>query len=66
MDKKPEETTRSVVTMCDNFGGAALAFCWISGVVLATGWWKLAAFCFPPYSLYLFVERLLVVSGFVF
>ena len=30
--------------------GALLAvLAWIAGTVLAPGWWKLAAFVFPPY-----------------
>ncbi len=36
---------------------------WLAGGVLAPGWWKLAAFMFPPYSWYLAVERAMQASG---
>jgi hypothetical protein len=32
-------------------------FAWLAGIVLAAGWWKIAAFAFPPYAWYLVVER---------
>jgi hypothetical protein len=42
---------------------AALA--WLAGTVLAPGWWKLAAFVFPPYPWYLVVERAMQALGLV-
>lgn len=36
---------------------------WLAGTVLAGGWWKLAAFVFPPYSWYLVVQRVMQESG---
>ena len=38
---------------------------WICGTVLAAGWWKLAAFCFPPYAWYLVAELLMHRMGLV-
>lgn len=39
---------------------------WVSGLVIAKGFWStLAAVCFPPWSWYLVVERLLIVNGFI-
>jgi len=35
----------------------AAVLAWIAGTVLAPGWWKLAAFLFPPYPWYLVMER---------
>lgn len=34
-------------------------FLYFGGLVLAQGWWKILAFIFPPYGVYLVVERLL-------
>lgn len=63
---RPSDTGLStVINLCDNFGGAVTALCWISGVVLASGWWKLLAVVFPPYAIYLVVERILLLSGFI-
>jgi hypothetical protein len=44
---------------------AGVLFCllWAGGVVVAAGWWKLAAIVFPPYAFYLFVERLMMYWG---
>lgn len=37
---------------------------WIAGTVLApTGWWKVAAFCFPPYPWYLLAEKAMQAIG---
>jgi hypothetical protein len=39
---------------------------WISGIVLAKGfWWKLLAFLFPLYSWYLVVKHLMILGGFL-
>ena len=38
---------------------------WAAGAVLAPGWWKMAAFVFPPYPWYLVAERALQVLGLV-
>lgn len=38
---------------------------WIAGVVLAAGWWKALAVFFPPYALYLCVERAMQMAGFI-
>lgn len=38
---------------------------WVTGTVLAPGWWKLAAFVFPPYAWYLFAERAMQMAGWV-
>ena len=40
----------------------ALVVAWLAGVVLAHGGWKLLAFLFPPYALYLVVERLMEIA----
>lgn len=39
------------------------AIAWLAGAVLAPGWWKLAAFVFPPYPWYLVVERAMQAAG---
>lgn len=36
---------------------------WIVGVVLASGWLKALAIFFPPYALYLCVERAMTMMG---
>ena len=36
---------------------------WLAGMVLAPGWWKLAAFAFPPYPWYLLTERAMQALG---
>ena len=38
---------------------------WLCGTVLAAGWWKLAAACFPPYAWYLVAELLMRRMGLV-
>jgi len=38
---------------------------WISGVVYAVGWFKLLAVLFPPYAMYLVVEKLMIVNSLV-
>lgn len=38
---------------------------WVAGVVLASGWWKALAVFFPPYALYLCVERMMTIAGFL-
>ena len=43
--------------------GVLCALAWIAGIVLAAGWWKLAALFVPFYAWYLFVERLMQVAG---
>jgi hypothetical protein len=32
---------------------------WVAGVVLASGWWKVLAFCVPFYSWYVVIKALL-------
>ena len=46
-------------------GGLLAVLAWIGGAVLAPGWWKVAAFCFPPYPWYLLVERAMQAAGLV-
>jgi len=36
---------------------------WIAGTVLAPGWWKIAAFIFPPYPWYLVAEKIMQSQG---
>lgn len=36
---------------------------WISGIVIAKGFWSTLFAIFTPYSLYLTVERILQVNG---
>ena len=38
---------------------------WLAGAVLAQGWWKLRSVCFPFYSFYLVVERIMQNVGLV-
>ena len=38
---------------------------WICGVVLANGYLKIFASLFPPYAWYLFVEKIMAISGFI-
>ena len=38
---------------------------WVGGAVLAPGWWKLAAFVFPPYPWYLLAERAMQTAQWV-
>lgn len=40
--------------------------CWLAGIVLAKGFWTTtAAIFFPPYALYLIVEKLMIMFGWV-
>ena len=34
-----------------------------AGIVFALGWWKVAAFIFPPYAWYLVVDKVLEKMG---
>ena len=43
-------------------GAAVVA--WLCGTVLAAGWWKLAAFAFPPYAWYLVAELVMQLAHF--
>lgn len=36
---------------------------WITGIVFAVGWWKVAAFILPPYAWYVAVDRILEKIG---
>ena len=47
----------------DGIGVLLAAVAWIAGTVLAPGWWKLAAFVFPPYPWYLVAERAMQALG---
>ena len=39
---------------------------WFSGIAIASGFWSTSiSICFPPYALYLFIERLLMLIGFI-
>jgi len=38
---------------------------WLAGVVLAHGGFKFLAFFFPPYALYLVVERLMEMANII-
>jgi hypothetical protein len=38
---------------------------WVAGIVLAKGWWVLLSILFPPYALYLVVEKVLQVISWV-
>lgn len=50
--------------LVDTLASGIFLFAWLAGIVLAQGWWKLLA-VFPPYALYLVVERILQISGFI-
>ena len=41
----------------------SMCMMWLGGIVLAQGWYKLLAVVLPPYSLYLFVRRLMELGG---
>ena len=44
----------------------ALLFIWSAGIVIAKGVWSTAfAVCFPPWAVYLLVERCLILLGIV-
>ncbi len=45
--------------------GLIVVFVWIAGIVLASGLLKLIAAILPPYALYLVVERILQMIGFI-
>lgn len=49
----------------EGIGALLVMLAWLAGMVLAPGWWKLAAFVFPPYPLYLVVERAMQALGLV-
>jgi hypothetical protein len=50
--------------LVETLSGGAFLFVWLAGIVLAQGWWKLLA-VFPPYALYLVVEKILQLWGIV-
>jgi len=46
----------------------ALVICtaWIAGIVIAKGFWSTSIACvFPPWALYLLIERILIIMKFV-
>lgn len=44
--------------------GFVLLIWWLAGTVIAKGFWSTAiACCFPPWAMYLLVERLLKIAG---
>ena len=47
----------------EDIGVLLAVLAWIAGTVLAPGWWKLAAFAFPPYPWYLVMERAMQALG---
>lgn len=63
--RPPDAGCSTVGVLCDNVGGAVAAFGWIAGIVLAVGPWKWLAIFVPPYAIYLFIERILLLSGFI-
>ena len=40
-----------------------IVFVWMAGIVMAQGWMKVLALLFPPYPIYLVVERVLQAYG---
>jgi hypothetical protein len=40
-----------------------IVFVWMTGIVMAQGWMKVLALLFPPYPIYLVVERVLQAYG---
>ena len=38
---------------------------WFAGVVYAVSWFKFLAVIFPPYAMYLVVEKLMIINGLV-
>ena len=51
--------------LVEGVGVLLAALAWLAGTVLAPGWWKLAAFVFPPYPWYLVGERAMQAMGLV-
>lgn len=47
------------------FVSLVMSVSWIAGIVIADGGWKVLAILFPPYSWYLFVERIMKVYGLI-
>lgn len=47
----------------DSIGVGLFMLLWLAGVVLAQGWFKILATVFPPYALYLVLERLMQFGG---
>ena len=48
----------------DIFAAVFIIFPWLAGIAIAKGADEIAiAIIFPPYAWYLFVERILIVSG---
>ena len=47
------------------FGVVLAVVAWLAGMVLAPGWWKIAAFIFPPYPWYLITERLMQIMNLI-
>ena len=44
--------------------GFVLLVWWLAGTVIAKGFWSTAiACCFPPWAMYLLVERVLKIAG---
>lgn len=44
-------------------GNLLAVVAWLVGIVLAPGWWKLAAGVFAPYAWYLLAERAMQAWG---
>ena len=52
-------------SIVDGIGVLLAVVAWVAGTVLAPGWWKLAAFVFPPYPWYLVAERVMQAAGWI-
>ena len=52
--------------LTENILRAGLLFCYLAGIVIAAGFWSTAiSVFFPPWALYLFTEKLLMIWGLV-
>lgn len=49
----------------DSLFGYSFLIWWFAGIVFAVSWFKLLAVIFPPYAMYLVVEKILIVNGLV-
>lgn len=56
---------RAISKICNDLICLALFFMWISGAVIAQGFWSTVCCLFPLWSLYLVVERFMMYLGVV-
>jgi hypothetical protein len=65
-EKTPGKETTEMREVTDSLVIAIILIIWIGGIVIAKGFWSTSvAVLFPPWAIYLFVERVFQMYGLV-